>query len=901
VIAGLRRRAGWLIWLVWLPVLEGGTAVPPAVKPPDPTRSLFRPDRILAKPKAGATLQQVGTTHALLGNRILRSFPELDNWQVIQLTQGLSVPVAISNYHQSGLFEWVEPDFYVHATANSPNDPEYQRGTLWALHNHGQNNEVADADIDALEAWNLLTSAETLVAVIDSGIRVTHEDLVDNLWTNPGEIPGNGVDDDHNGYVDDVHGINALDGDTHLTDTMGHGTAIAGIIGALGNNGKGTVGVAWRVQIMVCKFFDQGREGSISGVIECLNYARIKKAKIVNASWVDTDYSQALYSALNRARSAGMIIVAAAGNGTLDIDVSPIYPPAYNLDNIVTVAASTRTNTLANFSNYGAQAVHLAAPGTDIYGPWLGGDNEYAYFNGTSMAAPFVTGSLALLWTRYPNDSHTQIIKRLLAAVDPLPVLEGKCRTGGRLNLHRALAGGLSAAFTASPTNGPLPLAVTFTDDSVGTVTQRTWNFGDRSLESHETNAQHTYTNEGTFTATLTVTGTNGVSRTYDTPITTAAHYQISATNFSWLTPERIDTLVLGDDEVSPAMPMPFSFFFYGRSYDFFYVSANGTLGFSRLGLESPDNFELPRPFPPNAMLCPYWGNLNPAQAGTIYVGTTGVAPARKLVVSWVGVPLREATNVLLTFQAQLEESTQHIIFQYQETHPEDDRGGGRRATIGIENETGFVGTNYAVNGQPHVLSNQVALVFQSTSIERMTVTPETDFTSAGKSGGPFAPLQQSYAIQNLGANPLTWRAQNTQTWLRLSATNGIVPTGATTNLSVALTPLAFELGQGQYHDTVLVLNDSTGLGSTGRAVAIEVGPPEPARLEPLGWNPSQPFSLRLYGDSLRSYRLEGSLDLTNWLALSTNATTIEGTTVFQDPVSTQLQNRFYRSYPVAQ
>src|SRR5213082_2692118 len=263
------------------------------------------------------------------------------------------------------------------------------------------------------------------------------------MWVNSGEIPGNGVDDDGDGYVDDVHGINAINNAGDPNDDHGHGTHVSGTIGAVGNNTVGIVGVCWKVQIMACKFLDSTGSGFISDAIKCMDYARSKGAKVINASWGSTSFnSQALHDAIDSLRQAGIIFVAAAGNSSQDNGVDPIYPASYDLDNIISVAATTRNDDLAVFSNYGASTVDLGAPGDPIFSCWNGSDSDYQYFQGTSMAAPHVTGACALLMAHYPNDNYQQIINRILSNVDPLPALAGKCVSGGRLNLLRALSGG---------------------------------------------------------------------------------------------------------------------------------------------------------------------------------------------------------------------------------------------------------------------------------------------------------------------------------------------------------------------------------------------------------------------------------------------------------------------------
>ena len=206
----------------------------------------YRKDRILVKP----SVQNIDALHTRLGTRVLRSYPQIGNIQAVQLPEGQTVARAISEFQNSGLVVFAEPDYVVHATVTYPNDPRFTDGTLWGLHNTGQNGGVNDADTDAPEGWDRQNAANNvIVAVVDTGVRNTHQDLSLNMWTNPGEIAGNLIDDDNNGIVDDVYGINSIHLPTsgHSGDDNHHGTHVAGTIGAVGNNSTGVVGVAWGV------------------------------------------------------------------------------------------------------------------------------------------------------------------------------------------------------------------------------------------------------------------------------------------------------------------------------------------------------------------------------------------------------------------------------------------------------------------------------------------------------------------------------------------------------------------------------------------------------------------------------------------------------------------------------
>ena len=391
----------------------------------------YRADQIIIQPKTERR-PALAAFHAAHGTKVVRTSDPAGGAQVITVPDGETVASLTAKYRQSGLVDFAEPDYLVHAAATLPNDPLFTNGTLWALNNYGQSGGTAHADIDAVDAWDVLTSASNIVvAVLDTGIRATHEDLAANMWVNP--------NDGGNGY-------NAFTGTNNPADDSGHGTLVAGVLGAVGNNGKGVTGVAWRVQMMACKCLDEYGNGSDSTVIPCIDYALANGARIINASFDTTTSSLALSNALAAAQAAGVIVVASAGNSTVNVDVTPHYPACYPINNIVSVAYTSRNDALGQFSDYGATNVALAAPGDQIYSTFSASDTYYyppaglgINIAGTSFAAGYVSGALALMLAKYPAENYQQIIQRLLAATDPLPALQGKCRTGGRLNLRKAL------------------------------------------------------------------------------------------------------------------------------------------------------------------------------------------------------------------------------------------------------------------------------------------------------------------------------------------------------------------------------------------------------------------------------------------------------------------------------
>ena len=297
---------------------------------------------------------------------------------------------------------------------------------------------VVDADIDAPEAWNVHTgSRDILVGVIDTGIDYNHPDLNANMWTNPNEIAGNGLDDDENGYIDDTRGWDFFNNDNNPMDDQGHGTHCAGTIGGIGNNAKGVTGVCWQVSMVGLKFLSAQGGGSTSDATEAILYGTSIGVRLTSNSWGGGGYSQALKDAVDAANDAGSLFIAAAGNSAYDNDLYGNYPSNYESPNVIAVAATDPFDQLAWFSQWGATTVDLAAPGVDIYSTQPG--NKYAHFSGTSMATPHVAGAVALAWSLSPDSTAAEIKAEVLASVDPIPAMTGKCVTGGRLNAYKTL------------------------------------------------------------------------------------------------------------------------------------------------------------------------------------------------------------------------------------------------------------------------------------------------------------------------------------------------------------------------------------------------------------------------------------------------------------------------------
>jgi subtilisin family serine protease len=362
--------------------------------------------------------------------------------------------------------------------ASVPNDPQFSE--QWAFRNTGQGGGTPGDDIHAAAAWNLTTgSRNVVVAVIDSGVDYTDPDLAANIWTNP--YAG------RDGYTADLHGYDFVDNNGNPMDDYGHGTHVAGIIGAVGNNGQGVTGVDWSCSIMALKFLDANGDGYTSDAVRAINYATMMRTvynvnvRVANNSWGGAANDPALQAAIASAGQAGILFVVAAGNNGSNNDTTPQYPADDRLSNVVSVAASDQNDHLAWFSDYGPNTVDLAAPGVSIYSTLPG--NQYGYLSGTSMATPEVSGVAALAWALDPNATVAQVRSAILAGVDRVPALAGKVVSGGRLDAYntlRLIAADVAPAPapapaptpTPAPTPAPIPTpAVSNTPAAAPTVT----------------------------------------------------------------------------------------------------------------------------------------------------------------------------------------------------------------------------------------------------------------------------------------------------------------------------------------------------------------------------------------------------------------------------------------------
>ena len=326
---------------------------------------------------------------------------------------------------------YAEPDFIQEASqsdSKTPDDPFYTA-------DYGLVDQPDDHDVDAPEAWGTRTGCG-MVAILDTGIDTDHPDLKGNLYKSS-DKPNNNKDDDKNGYVDDTFGFNTLNGKGSGEDDEGHGTHVAGIVAAHGNNSEGISGICWSANLLAVKFMNSRGKGSTSNAIEGIQYAVKAGAKVINCSFGSSSKSSALKDAVEYAQDHKTLLVVAAGNNDQNIDKKPSYPASYGDKNILAVAASTADDTLASFSNFGSEDVDVAAPGDSILSTYLGGG--YKTLSGTSMASPLAAGLASMLRKRASNATPADLRKAIRKKVDKPSALKNKVAFDGRMNARKAM------------------------------------------------------------------------------------------------------------------------------------------------------------------------------------------------------------------------------------------------------------------------------------------------------------------------------------------------------------------------------------------------------------------------------------------------------------------------------
>jgi subtilisin family serine protease len=775
----------------------------PAVAQPTPRHA---PDTILVRFRASALPEHQALAHSLVGAHAYRHFKMVEGLHAVRVPPGMQVKQAIALYQRLPAVLYAEPNWIVERQV-TPNDPRL--GELWGLHNTGQSGGLPNADIDAPGAWDMTTgSTDVVVTVIDTGIDYTHPDLAANMFRNTLDCNSNGIDDDGNGYIDDCFGIDTANKDSDPRDDNDHGSHVAGTIGAVGNNGLGVVGINWAVRLMACKFLDAAGTGTTADAIECLDYVKLMKdrgANVVatNNSWSGGPFSQALFDAIEAHRQRGILFIAAAGNNSSNNDAAPSYPANYYLPNIISVAATTRTDAQASFSNFGRRTVHLGAPGNEILSTTRG--NTYSVFSGTSMATPHVTGVAALLKAQNPNRDWRAIKNLILAGGDTVSSLANTI-TQKRLNARGALTCSNSTVLSRLLPVGnvfnvsvgtPIDLAVLHINcaNPNGSVSVTVEPGGqivsllDDGLGSDQAAGDGIYSGQwmpssgGNYT--LTFPGGDVVT----VQVQALTSYVVAPTTFSYRTIAGTN-LNLGDD-LPALITSPFPIRFGDGSFSTLFVSSNGNVNFSQPFINF---FNAPIPTPQIATLvAPWWDDLFPVPgtAQNVFWDVTGTAPSRELVIEWRDVrhyTCNSTSTATVRFQVVFFEGSSNLLFNYADTAfgggcTFADRGGS--ASVGVQISPSL-GTQFSFETQS--LSDNSALLW-TTSV---AVPPTISVTPSSRSFGRVplgTPEDRTFTVQNTGGGVVSGAATTSAPFLVVAGGSYALSMGQSQRVTVRFSP----------------------------------------------------------------------------------------------------------------
>ncbi|GAA3936104.1 S8 family peptidase [Litoribacillus peritrichatus] len=748
-----------------------GTSLPTfAIDPGNPkqSKSVDANERYIVRYAQGHSVASLKASAVFDQNKVtrLRGFKSVSRLDLIKVAGHDDPQEVMSRLRNIPGVEYAEPDYVHHATATLPNDTHFNN--LWGLNNTGQTGGANDVDMNAPEAWDVTTgSANYVVGVIDSGIDHTHPDLVGNLWVNPGEIPGNGIDDDANGFIDDIHGINAITMSGNPMDDNNHGTHVAGTIGAAGNNTSGVTGVNWQTSIASCKFLDNTGNGFTSDAITCLDYfLDLKNAGVdivvTNNSWGGGGYSQALADAIAAHQAAGILFVAAAGNDALDNDVSPHYPSSLDNENIISVASIDHHGALSGFSNYGANSVDIGAPGSSILSTFLGGG--YVFFNGTSMATPHVAGLVALTKAALPSLNWDELKRHILVSGQPNTALAGKSVTGRHIRAHDvgglgALTCNISIANTNAPRSNDFTVEVgqlvtfsayhsdCFTSSGGLSVTENNVpvaNLEDDGLGMDLVAGDSVYSGswqalvEGPFQLELGGAVFNlEVAPPYPAPDVQSGNYRSIS-----------GTLLPLTDDSGAEITLPFDVTVGHSVLSSLIVGSNGCVGTTAPSGCSYLNTPLPASglFAEGPVLAPLWDDWNPSAGGGVYWDVLGSVPNREIVIEWRGVP-HFNTGLPGTFQVVLFESSDDVEFNYQTLPP-----AFLTATVGVQ-LSDYAVAQYSYNNSP-ALSNGLSLHWEGYDAAP-GVGLATDITLNAASYSAGDPHLVNVSIMNTGPDEL--------------------------------------------------------------------------------------------------------------------------------------------------
>jgi subtilisin family serine protease len=840
ILARTARAA--LAALLVLPLLA---AAPAQAAPADgPPRALAPhvDGALIVGFRPGAAAADRAAARASVGALSARPIsPLAADTEVLTLPAGRGVEAAMAALSRNPNVRFAEPDYLLTKSATS-NDPRYIDGSLWGM--YGSTTSPANAfGSNAGAAWAAghTGSRDVVVVVIDEGIDVQHPDLSANIWTNPFEIAGNGIDDDGNGYIDDVHGWDFYSNDASVYDGAdNHGTHVAGTIGGVGGNGVGVVGVNWSVTMVSAKFLGSGG-GSTSNAVRAVDYANDLKTRhgmdvvATSNSWGGGGYSQALLDAIERGGDRGILFIAAAGNSSSNNDAGNYYPANYECtrggtrgwDCVVTVASTTSTGALSSFSSYGATRVDLGAPGSSILSTLQ--NNTYGSYSGTSMATPHVSGAVALCAAADPTLTAAQLRELVLATTAPTGSLAGRTVTGGRLDVGALLAqcGGEPAELVGQPTALAASAA---TEDSVAL----TWVDGTSGETRHEieraaagctdwvsagtAGANATSLTVSGLTASTThcfrvraVNGVTGAVSPWTDPATATTPAAPPAPRCEVATHAWVDIASTGTartlaDDAGVEVPIGFTAWVAGRSVDRVVVSSNGYLTLAGQSGTAYGNGTLPDGVAPDGMVAVLWDDLNPSKGGSVRTQTIGSVGSRRFVVSWLDIQHYATVADGVSFQAVIEEATGRVLLQYRDvsfgTAAYDF---GASATIGVEHAGAMLGTTVAANRAALSDGLTLACVDADGPAQLGVLTVSLPGATAGS----------AYSRQLSGVN-----GSGSLTWSR---TAGSLPSGISLSSAGVLsgTPSA----SGSFPFTVQV-RDGSGATATQQLVLEVAGPP---------------------------------------------------------------------------
>jgi len=687
----------------------------------------------------GRTPAAVAGVHAGLRAEVMRRF-RIVPAEAIRLPEGTDLDAAIAAYAAQPDVAAVYPSRIYRATAHVPNDPHWSR--LWGM-------RMIRAD-EAWEARPVTNADPVVVAVIDSGVLRNHPDLQDRLWTHPGEIPDNGLDDDGNGRVDDVCGWDFVQDDNDPTDQNGHGTHVAGTIAAVMDNAIGVAGVSPAVRIMPVRGLNAAGYGSSYGLASAIEYvALMPSVKLSNNSWGGSGDDPLISMMIDETLAAGQLFVAAAGNDSQNIDQYMSHPGGMPHANIISVASVNELDELSDFSNYGALNVDIAAPGgtsvpdtgDQILSTWhvsTGPIGLYNAISGTSMAAPHVAGAAAYLWALKPDATYQEIASLLYDGAVVKPGLIGMVAGGRRLDLMGAVnlmnfEPFHPSRFYGDPVAGfPLSdggvahssLHSTWADDcTVDIVIEGTpgpWLTivtapsmlapgASEPLElAIDENAPDFPTVPGLYSNVVSVTFTP----TTGSPLTIkrvilfrhSQTYFLQSAPFEWV-PPAANRLTLGQ-LTGQALPLPtnLTFNYYNRVYSNLYVRANGMILFDEPAVEpSLANATLPDALSGVAGVAPNWMPTD-LSGGGVWAGSAEVDARPAYVVTWSNVAHVADSSARFDYQVVLfdvgSETCSEIRYAYRRAAQDAPLAGmGRASTVGLQSDGGFLAAHYTVNG----------------------------------------------------------------------------------------------------------------------------------------------------------------------------------------------------------